>query len=116
MPLPFGPMSSREPARSYPLMRMRDTHTGLGREWPSITVVTPVYNCAELLEECIVSVLDQDYPRLEYGIIDGGSTDGTLDIIRAYESRLSFWVSEADDGQADALNKGFKRASSELVC
>jgi glycosyltransferase involved in cell wall biosynthesis len=80
-----------------------------------ITVITPVFNCAELLEECIVSVLEQGYGRLEYGIVDGGSTDGTVDIIRRYVDRLDFWISEPDDGQADALNKGFRRATGDLV-
>lgn len=86
------------------------------RDWPKITVVTPVYNCAKLLEDCIVSVLGQEYPNLEYGVVDGGSTDGTLDILQRYEDRLTFWTSEPDDGQADALNKGFRRAAGELVC
>jgi len=85
-------------------------------ERPSITVITPVFNGAELLEECIRSVLEQGYDRLEYGIVDGGSTDGTLDVISRYEDRLAFWISEPDDGQADALNKGFRRSSGDLVC
>jgi glycosyltransferase involved in cell wall biosynthesis len=84
-------------------------------EWPSITVITPVYNCVDLLEECIRSVLDQQYPRVEYGVVDGASTDGSVDVIRRYEDRLAFWTSERDGGQADALNKGFRRASGELV-
>jgi GT2 family glycosyltransferase len=85
-------------------------------EWPTITVITPVYNRADLLEHCIVSVLDQDYPKLEFGIVDGGSTDGSVDLVRRYEDKLAFWMSEPDDGQADGLNKGFRRATGELVC
>jgi glycosyltransferase involved in cell wall biosynthesis len=86
------------------------------RESPSITVVTPVYNGAEWLAECIESVLGQEYPNFEYGIVDGGSDDGSLDVIRRFEDRLAFCISEQDRGQADALNKGFRRSSSELVC
>src|SRR4030095_855946 len=85
-------------------------------EWPAITVITPVYNGVDFLEQCIASVLAQQYPTLQYGIGDGGSTDGTLDVVRRYEDRLAFWSSEPDRGQADALNKGFGRASGELVC
>lgn len=83
---------------------------------PRVTVVTPVYNGAEHLEECLDSVLDQGYPNLEYIVVDGGSTDGTLEILRRYEHLLAFWSSERDAGQADALNKGFARATGELVC
>jgi glycosyltransferase involved in cell wall biosynthesis len=86
------------------------------RGWPRISVVTPAYNSAELLEDCIVSVLEQGYPNLEYIVIDGASTDGSLEILRRYEDRLTYWTSEPDDGQADALNKGFRRATGELVC
>jgi glycosyltransferase involved in cell wall biosynthesis len=86
-----------------------------GSRWPRISVVTPTYNGAELLEDCILSVLDQGYPNFECIVVDGGSTDGTVEILRRYENRIAYWVSEPDGGQADALNKGLRRATGELV-
>src|SRR5262249_529742 len=83
-------------------------------ELPSITIVTPSYNQVAYIEETIESVLSQGYPRLEYIIIDGGSTDGSVEIIRKYEKHLAYWVSEKDKGQSDAINKGFRRATGEI--
>ena len=83
--------------------------------WPKITVVTPSYNQAKFLEATIRSVLDQEYPNLEYIIMDGGSTDGSVGIIQRYEKNLACWVSEKDRGAADAIVKGFSRATGEIL-
>jgi glycosyltransferase involved in cell wall biosynthesis len=81
---------------------------------PPITLVTPSFNQAQYIGETIESVLSQGYPRLEYVIIDGGSTDGSVEVIRKYEKHLAYWVSEKDRGQSDAINKGFRRATGEV--
>lgn len=81
---------------------------------PLVSVVTPSFNSAEFLEETIRSVLAQDYPRLEYIVVDGGSTDGTLAILERYRDRLRF-VSEPDGGASDAINRGFRMAGGEIV-
>jgi glycosyltransferase involved in cell wall biosynthesis len=82
---------------------------------PRITVVTPCYNAGRFLEACISSVLDDGYADLEYMVIDGGSTDDTLEIIRKYETRLAYWHSRPDRGQAHAINTGLGRATGEVV-
>jgi len=82
---------------------------------PRVTIVTPSYNHAPFIEATIQSVLGQDYPNLEYIIVDGGSRDGTVEIIQKYADRLAGWVSGPDQGQTDALNKGFARASGQIL-
>ena len=89
--------------------------SGQAAPWPRVSIVTPSYNQGQFIEETIRSVLLQWYPNLEYMIIDGGSTDGSVEIIRKYEPWLAYWVSEPDRGQSHALNKGFARATGELL-
>ena len=81
---------------------------------PLVSIVTPSFNQARFIRETIESVLAQDYPRIEYIVVDGGSTDGTIDILRGYDGRL-IWSAERDRGQADAINKGFRRARGEIL-
>jgi glycosyltransferase involved in cell wall biosynthesis len=82
---------------------------------PKISIVTPSYNQGHFIEETICSILDQEYPNLEYIIIDGGSTDNTVEIIKKYQKHLTFWVSEPDNGQSDAINKGFSKCTGEII-
>lgn len=86
-----------------------------GQAWDKISIVTPSYQQGEFIEETIRSILLQGYPDLEYLIIDGGSTDGTVEIIRKYEAFLTYWVSERDRGQSHAINKGWERATGEIL-
>ncbi|MEZ4795938.1 MAG: glycosyltransferase family 2 protein [Flavobacteriaceae bacterium] len=83
--------------------------------YPKISIVTPSYNQGQFLEDTILSVLGQFYPNLEYFIYDACSTDNSVDIIKKYENQISYWVSEKDSGQADAINKGFQRSTGDIL-
>lgn len=83
--------------------------------YPKISIVTPSYNQGQYLEDTILSVLGQGYPNLEYLVLDAASTDNSVAIIKKYENQLSYWISEKDSGQADAINKGFARATGEIL-
>ncbi|MBD3390436.1 MAG: glycosyltransferase [Chitinivibrionales bacterium] len=93
---------------------LADTMPG-GTPWPAISIVTPSFNQGAFIEKTIRSVLLQGYPNLEYVIMDGGSTDGSVDIIKKYEPWLTSWVSEKDPGQAAAINKGFARTTGAIL-
>src|ERR1044072_5536810 len=82
---------------------------------PKLSVITPTLNQGKFIERAITSILDQGYENLQYVIVDGGSTDETLDVIKRYEDRIDWWVSEPDKGQTDAINKGLARVDGDIV-
>lgn len=83
---------------------------------PKISVITPSYNQGQFIEQTILSVLSQGYSNLEYMILDGGSTDNTVEIIKKYEDKITYWQSKKDNGQASAINEGFARATGDILC
>lgn len=85
------------------------------KQFPLISIITVSYNAVSTIENTILSVINQTYPNIEYIIIDGGSTDGTVDIIKKYQERISFWVSEPDEGIYDAMNKGIAIATGKWI-
>ncbi len=93
----------------------RRRHGEIEMEYPKISIVTPSFNKKGFIESAIRSVIEQGYPNLEYLIVDGGSTDGTAEIIQDYRENLAWWVSEPDKGQSHALNKGFARTTGEIM-
>lgn len=84
-------------------------------QYPRISIVTPNLNQAKFLEQTILSITNQGYPNLEYIIIDGGSTDGSIEIIKKHEKQLAFWISESDNGMYDAIQKGFDKSTGEIM-
>ena len=101
------------PERSTP--KVIPETTADGKPWPKISIVTPSFNMVNYIEDTILSVIGQGYPNLEYIIIDGGSKDGTVDIIKKYEEWITYWISEPDKGMYDAIQKGFDRSTGEIM-
>jgi len=88
----------------------------VSKNYPKISVITPSYNQGQFIKETIISVIGQLYPNLEYIIIDGASTDNTVEVIKEFKSQINYWVSEPDSGQSEAINKGFKKSTGEILC
>lgn len=84
-------------------------------KYPKISIITPSYNQGQYIERTILSIINQGYPNIEHIIIDGGSTDNTVKIIKKYKKQISYWISESDDGQANAINKGLRICTGELI-
>lgn len=100
--------------KNWPCYTLGSELYGEYAKWPKISIVTPSYNQADFIEETILSIINQNYPNLEFIIIDGGSRDGTTEIIKKYAANVTYWVSEPDKGQSDAINKGLKKCAGEI--
>jgi glycosyltransferase involved in cell wall biosynthesis len=87
----------------------------MGLQYPKISIITPSFNQGKFLEETILSIISQKYPSLEFIIIDGGSTDESVEVIKKYGQHITYWISEKDNGQAEAINKGFEKATGEII-
>lgn len=96
--------------------RLRGILAQSSAEYPLVTVVTAVFNAQPYMAACLESVLAQDYPNIEHIVLDGGSTDGTVDVLRQYDDRIAFWKSERDSGVYDAWNKALPEARGEWIC
>jgi len=92
-----------------------DQTTNTSPNLPKISIITPSFNQGQYIEDTIVSIIGQDYPNIEYIVIDGGSSDNTIDILKKYNDRITYWISEKDAGQSNAINKGFKKATGEIL-
>jgi glycosyltransferase involved in cell wall biosynthesis len=92
-----------------------DTPNTIGKNYPKITIITPSYNQGKFIEATIKSVLAQNYPNLEYFIFDGGSSDNTIDVIKKYDKYITYWESQPDRGQSNAINKGLRAASGDII-
>lgn len=117
-PLRGGVPCAPEEPRGWPFADASREHAqwlGQDRNFPRISIVTPSYNQASFLEQTLQSVLRQDYPNLEYIVMDGGSSDGSVDIIRTYSAWLDYWTSAPDQGQSEAINKGFAASSGDIL-
>src|SRR5207244_3996120 len=97
------------------LLLPRSIRASTKRVKPRLTIITPSYNQAAFIERTLESVVDQRYENLEYIVIDGGSTDGSVEVVERYRDHLAYWVSEPDDGQTHALNKGLRRATGDII-
>lgn len=99
---------------NYSVWPLGKTHLETDCDWPGISIITPNFNAAETLQATLESVLRQNYPNLQYAVLDGGSQDGSRDIIEQYSDRLHYWHSQNDDGQYAAINEGFSQTSAEI--